>query len=154
MQERYKRASNSAKLVEVTGQALGLVSGEAAGVMNRVRELQRLVIEIEKNDPAAREWTSGLETAVVELEDLGRGLEHYLGEIDIDPQQAAALEERVDVLENLKRKYGPSLEEVVESGARAAASATPASRMPRRRPSRSSAKSGARAWSPRPSTTC
>ncbi|MFP6859019.1 MAG: DNA repair protein RecN [Roseibacillus sp.] len=121
LQERYKRASNSAKLVEVTGQALGLVSGEAAGVMDRVRELQRLVIEIEKNDPAAREWTSGLETAVVELEDLGRGLEHYLGEIDIDPQQAAALEERVDVLENLKRKYGPSLEEVVESGARAAA---------------------------------
>ena len=120
LQDRYKRASNSAKLVEVTGQALGLVSGDSTGVLDRVRELQRLVIEIEKNDPAAREWTSGIETAVVELEDLGQGLEHYLGEIDLDQEQAAALEERVDLLENLKRKYGPSLEEVVESGEKAA----------------------------------
>ena len=120
LQERYKRASNSAKLVEVTGQALGLVTSDEAGVMDRVRELQRLVHEIEKNDPGAREWTSGLETAVVELEDLGRELEHYLGEIDLDPAQAAALEERVDLLESLKRKYGPTLEEVVESGVRAA----------------------------------
>jgi DNA repair protein RecN (Recombination protein N) len=120
LQERYKRASNSAKLVEVTGQAVGIVNDDGTGVMDRVRELQRLVGEIEKNDPAAREWTGGLETAVVELEDLGRELEHYLGEIDLDPAQAAALEERVDLLENLKQKYGPTLEEVMESGAKAA----------------------------------
>jgi len=120
LQERYKRASNSAKLVEVTGQAVGIVNDDGTGVMDRVRELQRLVGEIEKNDPAAREWTGGLETTVVELEDLGRELEHYLGEIDLDPAQAAALEVRVDLLENLKQKYGPTLEEVVESGAKAA----------------------------------
>lgn len=120
LQERYQRSANSAKLVEVTGQALGLVNGDGTGVMDRVRELQKLVQEIEKNDPGAREWTAGLETAAVELEDLGRELERYLGVIDVDPRQAAALEERVDVLENLKRKYGPTLEEVVESGARAA----------------------------------
>ena len=119
LQERYQRAANSAKLVEVAGQALGLVTGEETGVLDRVRELQRLVGEIEKDDPAAREWTAGLETAVVELEDLSRELEHYLGEVDLDREQAAALEERVDLLESLKRKYGPTLEDVVESGARA-----------------------------------
>ncbi len=120
LQERYQRAANSAKLVGVTGQALALVTGEDTGVMDRVRELQRLVGELEKNDPAAREWTAGLETAVVELEDLSRELERYLGEIDLDPEQASALEERVDLLESLKRKYGPALGDVVESGARAA----------------------------------
>ena len=120
LQERYKRSSNSAKLVEVAGQALGLVHGETTGVMDRVRELQRLIREIEKNDPTAREWTAGLETAVVELEDLERELERYLGEIELDPRQAAALEERVDLLEALKRKYGPALEDVVASGKRAA----------------------------------
>ena len=104
----------------VTGQALALVTGEDTGVMDRVRELQRLVGELEKNDPAAREWTAGLETAVVELEDLSRELERYLGEIELDPEQASGLEERVDLLESLKRKYGPTLGDVVESGARAA----------------------------------
>ncbi len=119
LQERYQRAANSAKLVEVAGQALGLVTVEETGVLDRVRELQRLAGEIEKDDPAAREWTAGLEAAVVELEDFSRELEHYLGEIDLDREQAAALEERVDLLESLKRKYGPTLEDVVESGARA-----------------------------------
>ncbi len=120
LQERYQRAANSAKLVDVTGQALALVTGEGTGVMDRVRELQRLVGEIDRNDPGARGWTAGLETAVVELEDLSRELERYLAEIDLDPEQASALEERVDVLEGLKRKYGPTLGDVVESGARAA----------------------------------
>ena len=120
LQERYQRASNSAKLVGVTGEALRVVTGEDNGVLDRIRELQRLVGEIEKHDPAAREWTSGLGTAVVEMEDLSRELERYLGEIDLDPEQAASLEERVDQLESLKRKYGPTLADVVESGARAA----------------------------------
>lgn len=119
LQERYKRSANSARLVEVTGQALGLMNEEGSGVMDRIRDLQRLLSEIEKHDPSAQEWTGGMGTAVVELEDLARELEGYLGEIDLDPEQAAALEERMDLLEALKRKYGPSLEEVVESGERA-----------------------------------
>lgn len=120
LQERYKRASNSTKLIEVAAQASGLIDGSEAAVMDRLRELQRVVREIEKHDPAASEWTGGLESAVVELEDLARHLEHYRDEIDLDPQQAAELEQRVDQLEALKRKYGPSLAEVVEHGQRAA----------------------------------
>jgi DNA repair protein RecN (Recombination protein N) len=120
VQERYKRAANSAKLIEVAGQAAGLIDGEGTGVMDRLGELQRVVREIEKHDPAAAEWTGGLESAVVELEELGQQLRDYLGEIDLDPRQAAALEERVDLLESLKRKYGPTLEDIVERGAAAA----------------------------------
>lgn len=120
LQERYKRSSNSAKLSEVAGQAAGLIEGGGSGVMDRLGELQRAVREIEKHDPSAAEWTGGLENAVVEMEELDRRLRQYLEEIDLDPRQAAELEERVDLLESLKRKYGPSLDEVVERGARAA----------------------------------
>ena len=120
LQERYQRASNSAKLVGVAAEALNLVNGDGTGVLDRMQEIQRLVAEIEKNDPAARNWTAGVKTAVVEIEDFSRELERYLGEIDLDPGQTSALEARVDLLESLKRKYGPSLQEVVESGVKAA----------------------------------
>ena len=120
LQERYQRAANSAKLVGVAAEALNLVNGDGTGVLDRIQEIQRLVGEIEKNDPAARHWTAGVTTAVVEMEDFSRELERYLGEIDLDPVQTSALEARVDLLESLKRKYGPSLDEVVESGMKAA----------------------------------
>jgi DNA repair protein RecN (Recombination protein N) len=120
LQERYKRSANSAKLIEAAAQASGLIEGGEAAVMDRLRELQRVVREIEKHDPGASEWTGGLETAVVELEDLSRRLEDYRAEIELDPRQAAQLEERVDLLESLKRKYGTSLEDVVAHGAQAA----------------------------------
>ncbi|HCQ38041.1 MAG TPA: DNA repair protein RecN [Verrucomicrobiales bacterium] len=120
LQDRYQRAANSAKLVGVAAEALNLVNGDGTGVLDRMQEMQRLVGEIEKNDPAARHWTAGVTTAVVEMEDFSRELERYLGEIDLDPGQTSALEERVDLLESLKRKYGPSLDEVVESGIKAA----------------------------------
>lgn len=121
LRERYKRSANSAKLIEAAAHASGLLEGSEASVMDRLQELQRVVREIEKHDPGASEWTAGLETAVVELEDLARRLEDYREEIELDPRQAAKLEERVDLLESLKRKYGPSLEDVVEHGAQAAA---------------------------------
>lgn len=119
LQERYKRASNSTRLVELVSQASAVLEGEDGGLMDRLGDLQRSIREIEKHDPSAVEWTTGLETAAVELEDLSRQLEHYRSEIDLDPEQAAALEERVDLLESLKRKYGGSLEEVVAAGERA-----------------------------------
>jgi len=120
LQERYQRASNKTRLIEMAGRALGAIEADQSGIMDRVRELQRLLHDIESHDPAARKWTAGLETAAVEMEDLRLELQRYLEEIDVDPAQAAVLEERVDLLESLKRKYGPTLADVIESGRRAA----------------------------------
>jgi DNA repair protein RecN (Recombination protein N) len=118
--DRYQRSSNSTRLLELVEQARGLLGEDDDGVMSRMVGLQRAVREIERHDPAAAEWAGGLETAAVELEDLSGQLERYRGEIDLDPEQAASLEARVDLLESLKRKYGSSLEDVVEHGRNAA----------------------------------
>jgi len=45
---------------------------------------------------------------------LERALADYVEELDLDPSEAAALEERIGIIESLKRKYGPSLVEVIE----------------------------------------
>jgi DNA repair protein RecN (Recombination protein N) len=119
LQERYKRSANSSRLIESAGQAAGLLEGDGSALLSRLGELQKSVREIEKHDPSAAEWSGGLDTAAVELEDLARQLEHYLGEIKIDPAQAESLEARVDMIETLKRKYGPALEDVIDSGERA-----------------------------------
>jgi len=112
LEDRWRRASNATRLLEAAAGASAALTGEA-GILERLAEVQRLVRELEKLDPSVREYTASLESAVLELQDLERNLADYAEELDIDPAEAAALEERVNLLESLKRKYGATLGDVL-----------------------------------------
>ena len=120
LEERYQQVSNGARLAELAGEALALLSGES-GIRGQLGEVQRLGRELERYDSGNEERFSGMEAAVVEMEELEGSVRDYLAELEIDPSEARELEERVDLLESLKRKYGPTLEEVVAVGASASA---------------------------------
>ena len=91
----------------------GILGADDDGVVSRLGEVQRQVRELEKLDPTLRERTAGLEGAVLELQDLESSLRDYAEDLDLDPRESAALEDRVNLFESLKRKYGPTLEAVV-----------------------------------------
>jgi DNA repair protein RecN (Recombination protein N) len=112
LEDRWRRASNSSRLVETAANAASALGGDD-GILTRLADVQRLVRDLEKLDPSIREQTASLETAVLELQDLESNLADYVEELDINPAEAAALEERVNLLESLKRKYGPSLTDVI-----------------------------------------
>jgi DNA repair protein RecN (Recombination protein N) len=112
LEDRWRRASNASRLVEAAAAASAALSGED-GILERLTEVQRLVRDLEKLDPSIRERTASLETACLELQDLEGNLVDYADELDINPAEAATLEERVNLLESLKRKYGPSLNDVL-----------------------------------------
>ena len=56
---------------------------------------------------------------MVELSEIARALSAYAEKLDLDPEQLAALEQRVSLFETLKRKYGGSIAEVISFGERA-----------------------------------
>lgn len=112
LEDRWRRASNATRLVESASAAVAALNGDD-GILERLNDVQRLVRDLEKLDPSIRERTLPLETACLELQDLEANLSEYAGELDIDPAGAAVLEERVNLLESLKRKYGPTLGDVL-----------------------------------------
>jgi DNA repair protein RecN (Recombination protein N) len=120
LEDRWRRASNATRLVEAAAAAAAVLSGED-GILERLGEVQRHIRELEKLDPSIRERTGSLETASLELQDLESTLADYAEELDIDPAAAASLEERVNLIESLKRKYGPSLTDVLARREAAAA---------------------------------
>ncbi|MCF7731730.1 MAG: AAA family ATPase, partial [Akkermansiaceae bacterium] len=120
LEERWRRASNATRLVETTAAATAALSGED-GIIERLGDLQRHIRELEKLDPSVRDRVASLETASVELQDLESTLADYADELEIDPAAATALEERMNLLESLKRKYGPSLTDVLARREAAAA---------------------------------
>jgi DNA repair protein RecN (Recombination protein N) len=56
---------------------------------------------------------------VIELTEIAQALDRYAQNLDLDPEQLAQLEQRVNLLETLKRKYGSSIPEVIAFGERA-----------------------------------
>jgi DNA repair protein RecN (Recombination protein N) len=112
LEDRWRRASNASRLMETAAAAAAALAGED-GVLTRLSDVQRLVRDLEKLDPSIHEQCAPLETVVLELQDLEGYLTEYAEELDINPAEAAALEERVNLLESLKRKYGPSLADVL-----------------------------------------
>ncbi len=120
LEDRWRRASNASRLLENAAHAAAALNGDN-GLLSQLAEVQRLVRELEKLDPSIRERTASLESAALELEDLGGNLTDYAEELDINPAEAAALEERVNLVESLKRKYGPAIADVIARRESAAA---------------------------------
>jgi DNA repair protein RecN (Recombination protein N) len=117
LDQRYKLANNSTRLVQAAATATGQL-GET--VLPALTEVQRALRELEQLDPATLEMTSGFDSASIELEDLSQALADYIDKLDLDPESLRAMEQRIDLLENLRRKYGNSIEEVIAHGERAA----------------------------------
>ena len=118
--KRYKLASNSKRLIELASAVANKLSEADDSVLSQLAETQRLLRELEKIDNSIAQYSSAHAASVVELADIARALSAYAEKLDLDPEQLAALEQRVSLFETLKRKYGGSIGEVIAFGERAA----------------------------------
>jgi len=117
---RYHVATNSRRLVELSTQIARRLSDADDALLPGLAELTRLFRELEKLDPSMAPLAEAHSGALAGLEETARELERYAGRLDLDPAQLAELEERVSLLETLKRKYGSSISDVISFGAAAA----------------------------------
>ena len=120
IEARYRLASNSRRLIEIASTVAAKLSEADDAILSQLGETQKLLRELEKLDPAMATAANTHETAVVELSEIARDLGRYAENLDLDPEQLAALEQRVSLFETLKRKYGATISEVIAFGERAA----------------------------------
>src|SRR5215467_15131073 len=120
IENRYKLASNSKRLIELASAIANKLSEADGSVLSQLAETQRLLRELEKIDSSITQFSSAHASAVVELSEIARTLSAYAEKLDLGPEQLAALEQRVSLFETLKRKYGGSIADVIAFGERAA----------------------------------
>ena len=116
---RYSVASNSRRLMEVTTHALARLVEDEDAALPRLGEVSKSLRDLERIDPSASRFTESHLRAMTELEDLAQSLQRYAGEMDLDPERLAQIEERVSLFETLKRKYGGTIGEVIAFGEKA-----------------------------------
>jgi DNA repair protein RecN (Recombination protein N) len=95
-----------------------LYEGDASAAA-ALRIASRQLEELARYDPRFQDSIGALQSAQVTVEDLGATLRDYAGGIDASPERLAEIEDRLALMDRLKRKYGETLADVIAHGAEA-----------------------------------
>jgi DNA repair protein RecN (Recombination protein N) len=118
--EEFKRSSNGVRLLELSQEALNLLSENDTALLTQLGELGRVLQSLERLDSGATTMAETHKNATASLAELQGALRHYVDAIEIDPDRLRDLAERLDLLQDLKRKYGKTIPDVIAFGAEAA----------------------------------
>jgi DNA repair protein RecN (Recombination protein N) len=109
--------ANAEKIHNAAMQAFDLLYEGTSSTSSSLRTAQKHLEELIRYEPKFQEALASLETARISVEDVGASLRDYAGGIESSPEHLAEIEDRLALLDRLKRKYGPTLEDVVNLGA-------------------------------------
>jgi DNA repair protein RecN (Recombination protein N) len=96
----------------------GLYADEDA-IATRLDAMRRQLTQLVRFDAELVESAKTLEDAFYAIEELGRQMGDYASRIEADPAKLERVRRRIDTLFRLTAKYGPTLDDVVETGRRA-----------------------------------
>ena len=109
--------ANAERIYNSAMQAFDLLYEGAASTSASLRAAQKHLEELIRYEPKFQEALASLETARISVEDVGASLRDYAGGIESSPEHLAEIEDRLALLDRLKRKNGPTLEDVINLGA-------------------------------------
>ena len=116
--ESEKRVlANAEKIYHSAMNAFDLLYEGNGSTSASLRAAQKHLEELVKYEPKFQESLGALDSARISVEDVGAALRDYAGGIHASPEHLAEVEDRLALLDRLKRKYGPALEDVVTFGA-------------------------------------
>ena len=118
---RQQAAANGQRLAEICAALAALVSEAEDSLTARLADISRLTKEMGRLDPSAADFANSTGGIIEAAQDLVRGIDRYASAMESDPRQLAAIESRLDTIQSLKRKFGASVEAVIEFGATASA---------------------------------
>lgn len=117
IENQYTKLSNikeiSAGLSEITD-SLSSYNYASDGVIDLINRGISILDDLVKYDKSLQPLSDRFKSINFELQDLNSDLNDYLEGIDIDEEQLHFLEDRLDLIHSLKRKYGNTIEEILE----------------------------------------
>ncbi len=116
VEEEHSVIANSQQVIELANGAVNaLTEGEGCafdGLVSAQQALNQLI----KMIPEAQEWHDEIEGAVTSVQEVVRSIENSAAGIDASPERMQWLDDRLTTYQTLKRKYGATVEEVLENG--------------------------------------
>ncbi|MBL9145696.1 MAG: DNA repair protein RecN [Verrucomicrobiaceae bacterium] len=111
---RHRLVANSARLGELCSGIADRLGEGNTSVLDALRDVAKMIHELEKIDPASSKLFEEFESAQIALREMESSVRDYADELELDPKEFAALETRLSQIQMLKRKYAPSVNGILE----------------------------------------
>lgn len=113
--ERRKILSNSEKLIRLSGESLELLydGSEQASASDQLGQALQNIQMLAELDSQMQGICEALESVAALLDDSARELKRYMERLEVDPNALEEVEERLQEIYRLKRKYGNNVEEIL-----------------------------------------
>lgn len=111
LEERRKILSSYEKISENLIQAENQINNN---VLDNVNISIKSLEKIEEYSEKYKEILNRIRSAYYDLEEVGRDLEFSTEETNFDEEELSEIEERLETIKSLKRKYGNTIEEIIE----------------------------------------
>ncbi len=114
LMQEYNILANSEKIFEIMGKGYeklyNLSNSDSA--MDLISNTLEEFYAVDKFDPQIKNFSEQLEGLQFQLEDLSREIRQYYEHIEFQPEDLNQLNQRIALINDMKRKYGPSIEDV------------------------------------------
>lgn len=112
-QER-DRLLNHKHIADTLTNAYSMLDNEEFSSLSNVRSAMNDMESLEEFDPEYREISSSLSESYYVLEDITKRLESIIDDLDFDGNRLMQVESRLDLIHTITRKYGGSVDDVLE----------------------------------------
>jgi DNA repair protein RecN (Recombination protein N) len=106
------------RLRELANAAHVELQADEQAVLTRLGRIGRTLTELVQTDPAMGDCEQTVTDSAIQLKELAGRLRDYAQQLEADPDRQAVVEDRLDVIQRLKKKYGGSIEAVLVTGGR------------------------------------
>lgn len=102
--------ANLTKLNELSDTAYSLLYSGDGSLSEKLSSAVSLLTEISQIDAGIKEVLNNLREAMPLIEDSSASLRKYRDRYDVDPKRLGVVEDRLDIIKRLERKYGEGVE--------------------------------------------
>ena len=115
LQAERHRLGSSRRLVELASEAQERIQGDVHGILANLVLMERALGELSQIDPEMESTVRFASEAKVLLKEVADSLRGYAESLDADPMRLTAIEDRLAVIQKMKKKYGGTIEAVLET---------------------------------------
>ena len=113
-----QRLVHAHRLRELAHEAYVELQEDEQSVLTRLGRIERTLAELAQTDLAMSDCEQAAKDSAIQLKELAGRLRDYAERLEADPDRLAVVEDRVDLIQQLKKKYGGSVEAILATGRR------------------------------------